>query len=79
MRFSAYRLRHLPTVCSCTPTRSVPPPLGDLSVQSRTILHRSDSGLGAKRVKEPALLVAQRHFHRLLSHRTGSRRSRLPR
>ena len=47
MRFSANRLRHFPTVCSCTPVRRAISRLRSPSAQRRMILQRSDSDLGA--------------------------------
>ncbi len=47
MRFSANRLRHLPTVCSCTLVRSANSLFRSPSAQRRMILQRSDSDLGA--------------------------------
>ena len=46
MRFSANCLRHLPTVCSCTPIRPAISLLQSPSAQGRMILQRSDSDLG---------------------------------
>ena len=77
MRFSANRLRHFPTVCSCTPVRRAispaPEPLGAEKDDPAAVGQRPRClVLSDMRLEKRALLGAQHHFNRLASHRTAS-------